>query len=40
MSTTGKDPILTSYVESPARTITAGGVTFAYRDLGPTGGIP
>ena len=40
MSTTGKDPILASYVESPARTITAGGVTFAYRDLGPTGGIP
>ena len=26
--------------EAPARTVTAGGVTYAYRELGPKGGIP
>jgi len=40
MSTTGNDPVITSYAEAPARTINAGGVTFAYRELGPKGGIP
>jgi len=40
MSTTSNDPVVTSYAEAPARTITAGGVTFAYRELGPKGGIP
>ena len=32
--------IITSYAEAPARTVTAGDVTFAYRELGPKGGIP
>lgn len=32
--------IITSYKDAPARTITAGGVTYAYRELGPKGGIP
>ena len=40
MSTTSNDPVITSYAKAPARTITAGGVTYAYRELGPTGGIP
>ena len=40
MSTTGNDPIITSYAKAPARTISAGGVTYAYRELGPKGGIP
>jgi pimeloyl-ACP methyl ester carboxylesterase len=34
------DNIVTSYAEAPSRTVTAGGVTFAYRELGPKGGIP
>ncbi|MDQ0118722.1 alpha/beta hydrolase [Pseudarthrobacter sp902506025] len=29
-----------SYAEAPTRSITAGGVTYAYRELGPTGGVP
>ncbi|RYV51916.1 alpha/beta fold hydrolase [Pengzhenrongella frigida] len=36
---TSNEPI-TSYALAPARTVTAGGVTFAYRELGPKGGIP
>jgi pimeloyl-ACP methyl ester carboxylesterase len=40
MSTTSSDPIITSYAKAPARTIEAGGVTFAYRELGPKGGVP
>ena len=40
MDTTSNDPVITSYAEAPARTITAGGVTYAYRELGPKGGIP
>ena len=40
MSTTSNDPVITSYANAPARTITAGGVTYAYRELGPKGGIP
>ena len=31
---------ITSYKHAPSRTITAGGVTYAYRELGPRGGIP
>jgi pimeloyl-ACP methyl ester carboxylesterase len=31
---------LISYRNAPARTINAGGVTYAYRELGPKGGIP
>lgn len=34
------DPVITTYKDAPARTITAGGVTFAYRELGPVGGVP
>ena len=33
-------PVNTSYTQAPARTVTAGGVTYAYRELGPRGGIP
>ncbi len=40
MSTTSNDPVITSYAKAPAETVTAGGVTYAYRDLGPKGGIP
>jgi pimeloyl-ACP methyl ester carboxylesterase len=32
--------VVTSYVEAPTNTVTADGVTFAYRELGPKGGIP
>ena len=34
------DTLITSYKDAPARTITARGVTFAYRELGPKGGVP
>ncbi|MBP1053588.1 alpha/beta hydrolase [Rhodococcus qingshengii] len=37
---TGNDPVITSYAKAPTRTITAGGVTYAYRELGPKGEIP
>jgi pimeloyl-ACP methyl ester carboxylesterase len=40
MDTTGNDPVITSYAQAPARTITAAGVTYAYRELGPKGGVP
>jgi pimeloyl-ACP methyl ester carboxylesterase len=40
MSTTTSHPVITSYANAPTRTITAGGVTYAYRELGPKGGIP
>src|SRR3954453_9230887 len=39
-SDTPKEPVITSYAQAPARTITAGGVTYAYRELGPKGDIP
>ena len=32
--------VTTSYKDAPTRTVTAGGVTFAYRELGPKGGVP
>jgi len=32
--------VVASYKNAPTRTITAGGVTFAYRELGPEGGVP
>ncbi|MFF1303648.1 alpha/beta fold hydrolase [Streptomyces sp. NPDC058307] len=32
--------VVTSYRKAPTRTLTAGGVTFAYRDLGPRTGVP
>lgn len=34
------EPVITSYAQAPAKTISAGGVNFAYRELGPKGGIP
>ena len=40
MGTTSSEPVITSYAKAPARTITAGGVTYAYRELGPKGEIP
>ena len=36
---TASGPV-TSYAKAPTRTITAGGVTYAYRELGPKGGVP
>ncbi|WP_373462834.1 alpha/beta fold hydrolase [Arthrobacter pascens] len=35
-----KGPVITSYAKAPARTVSAGGVSYAYRELGPKGGIP
>lgn len=32
--------IITSYAKAPSRTVAAGGTTYAYRELGPKGGIP
>ncbi len=40
MSTTGNDRLITSYAQAPARTVTTGGATYAYRELGQKGGIP
>jgi hypothetical protein len=37
---TPNEPVIASYAKAPGRTITAGGVTYAYRELGPQGGIP
>jgi pimeloyl-ACP methyl ester carboxylesterase len=34
------ESVVTSYAQAPARTVTAGGTTYAYRELGPRGGIP
>jgi len=34
------DGIITAYAKAPAKTITAGGTTYAYRELGPKEGIP
>jgi pimeloyl-ACP methyl ester carboxylesterase len=39
MSTT-TEPVITEYALAPTRTVTTGGVTYAYRELGPKGGIP
>ena len=42
MATNNGQPndVITSYRKAPTRTVTAGGVTYAYRELGPQGGIP
>lgn len=37
---TDTNPIITSYAEAPTRDVTADGVTFAYRELGPRSDIP
>ncbi|WP_045731560.1 alpha/beta fold hydrolase [Pseudarthrobacter chlorophenolicus] len=34
------EPAITSYAKAPTRSVTAGGVSYAYRELGPKGGIP
>jgi pimeloyl-ACP methyl ester carboxylesterase len=31
---------ITSYRDAPSRTVTSAGVTYAYRELGPIGGVP
>lgn len=36
----GDDTVVTSYALAPTRTIDAGGETYAYRELGPRGGVP
>jgi pimeloyl-ACP methyl ester carboxylesterase len=33
-------PVITTYDKAPSRTITVGDTTYAYRELGPEGGIP
>ncbi|MDX3697913.1 alpha/beta hydrolase [Streptomyces europaeiscabiei] len=37
---TPNEAVITSYAKAPARTVSAGGVTYAYRELGPKDGIP
>ncbi|MFI5706590.1 alpha/beta fold hydrolase [Kribbella sp. NPDC051620] len=34
------DGIITAYQDAPTRTVQAGGVSYAYRELGPKGGVP
>lgn len=40
MSENVNDTIDTSYAQAPNRTVTVGDTTYAYRELGPKGGIP
>lgn len=40
MSSPGNEPVITSYAQAPTRSITVGDTTYAYRELGPKGGIP
>lgn len=40
MSTASNDPVNTSYALAPTRTLPVGSNTFAYRELGPKGGVP
>jgi pimeloyl-ACP methyl ester carboxylesterase len=40
MNTNSDEPVVTSYAKAAMKTITAGGTTYAYRELGPKGGIP
>ena len=35
-----RDDVVSSYKDAPTRTVTAGGVSFAYRELGPNSGVP
>ncbi|WP_432939229.1 alpha/beta fold hydrolase [Kribbella sp. CA-253562] len=35
-----RDDIVTAYQNAPTRTVVADGVTYAYRELGPKGGVP
>jgi len=34
------EPVISPYAQAPTRTVSASGVTYAYRELGPKGGIP
>jgi len=34
------EPVITSYAQAPTKTVAVGGATYAYRELGPQGGIP
>jgi pimeloyl-ACP methyl ester carboxylesterase len=34
------ETVITSYAHAPTRTVTVGATTYAYRELGPKGGIP
>ncbi|WP_405372128.1 MULTISPECIES: alpha/beta fold hydrolase [unclassified Microbacterium] len=40
MNSTPQEPTITSYATAPTKTVTTGGATYAYRELGPRGGIP
>lgn len=40
MSTTSNEPAITSYATATTRTIEVDDITYAYRELGPKGGIP
>ena len=40
MPGTTNEPVITSYAKAPARSITANGVSYAYRELGPNSGVP
>lgn len=40
MSNANNEPVVTSYAKAPTVTVAAGGTTYAYRELGPKGGIP
>jgi pimeloyl-ACP methyl ester carboxylesterase len=35
-----RDDVITSYKDAPTRTLSADGVTYAYRELGPNTGVP
>lgn len=39
-SSAPSEPVVTSYATAPTQMVTAGGVTYAYRELGPKEGIP
>ncbi|MFL6107811.1 MAG: alpha/beta fold hydrolase [Marmoricola sp.] len=34
------DTVITAYAQAPARSVTVGDTTYAYRELGPKGGVP
>ena len=34
------EDVVASYNDAPTRTVSAGGVNFAYRELGPKTGVP
>jgi pimeloyl-ACP methyl ester carboxylesterase len=40
MGNSSSSPVITSYAEAPTRFVTVGDTTYAYRELGPKGGIP